>query len=283
MDEISGLGIIKLLGLDTYDTLTMGVKFESNKVLLEVTNDYTQVIVLDLKKAIVNLDIRSLGHYKIQQGVLQQRLSKYYSFESLHNVFGGYNNFMNKLKEENIESKDPYPWLDPDGSRRKMTYRQIIESTIDLHQSCLSKEEVYKLLVEYREAFSHREKIGTCPNIEVDLQVIDKSPFFIRSFHVKEEDKPMIDKEMQRLVHLGILKKDMSPYSSCIILIARNNSSLKRIITDIRFLNSRLQRVNLTFPLIRDAFAILGSSKYVCQLVLDPKDAYHIIQLLENS
>ena len=45
----------------------------------------------------------------------------------------------------------------------------------------------------------------------------------------------MIEKDVQRMVHLGILKKDMSPYSSPIILIAGKNSSLKRIITDIRF------------------------------------------------
>ena len=57
----------------------------------------------------------------------------------------------------------------------------------------------------------------------------------------------MIDKELQRLAHFGILKKDISPYSSPIMLIARKNSGLKRIITYFRFLNSRLQRVNLTF------------------------------------
>ena len=59
-----------------------------------------------------------------------------------------------------------------------------------------------------------------CPNIEVDLQDIDKSPFFIRPFHVKEKDKLLIDKEMQRLVHLGILKKEyvtifFSLYADC--------------------------------------------------------------------
>ena len=52
-------------------------------------------------------------------------------------------------------------------------------------------------------------------------------------------------------MHLGILKKDMSPCSFPIILIARKNSGLKRIITDFKFLNSRLQRVNLSFPLLR--------------------------------
>ena len=59
------------------------------------------------------------------------------------------------------------------------------------------EQEVYKLLVKYREAFSLRDEIGTCQNIEVDLQVIDKILFFIRLFDVKEEDKLMIDKEMQ--------------------------------------------------------------------------------------
>ena len=72
---------------------------------------------------------------------------------------------------------------------------------------------MYCLLVKYRQAFNLRDKIGTFPNIEVDSQVIDKSPFAIRPFHVKE-DKPIIDQEMQRLVHLGVLKKNMSPYSS---------------------------------------------------------------------
>ena len=93
----------------------------------------------------------------------------------------------------------------------------------------------------------------------------------------------MTDKEMQRLVHLHYFEKGLSPYSSPIMLIARKNSSLKRIIADFRFLNSRLQRVNLAFPLIRDGFAILGSSKCEYFLVLDLKDAYLTIKLTENS
>ena len=70
-----------------------------------------------------------------------------------------------------------------------MTYREIIESIITLSQSCLSKEKLkdfYKMLVKYREAFSLRDEIGTCSNIEVYLHVIDTSPFFIRPFQVKE-------------------------------------------------------------------------------------------------
>ena len=62
LDEILSLGIIMLLALDTYDTLTMQVKCERNKALFEVTNDSTQLIALDPKKAIAVLNIRSLGY-----------------------------------------------------------------------------------------------------------------------------------------------------------------------------------------------------------------------------
>ena len=43
-----------------------------------------------------------------------------------------------------------------------------------------------------------------------------------------------------------------------------------------------LQRVTLVFPLIRNSFAILGSSKCECSSVLNLKDVYHIIKLSES-
>ena len=33
------------------------------------------------------------------------------------------------------------------------------------------------MLYRYKEAFSQRDEIGTCPNIEVKINVTDKSPF----------------------------------------------------------------------------------------------------------
>ena len=65
-------------------------------------------------------------------------------------------------------------------SQRENELEKITESKIAINQSCLSKEEqeeVYDLFVKYRGSFSLRNEIGTFPNIEIDLQVIDKSPF----------------------------------------------------------------------------------------------------------
>ena len=98
------------------------------------------------------------------------------------------------LKEER-EQKSPthkYPWLDPDDERRHMTDREILEKYINLNNSCLNKEEkteVMDMLYKYREAFSLRDEIGTCLNTEVEICVTDKSPFFIRPYHVREKIK----------------------------------------------------------------------------------------------
>ena len=53
------------------------------------------------------------------------------------------------------------------------------------------------MLLDYKETFSLRDEIGTCPNIEVEIDVTDKSSFFMRPYHVREEDKVFIDKEMK--------------------------------------------------------------------------------------
>ena len=84
--------------------------------------------------------------------------------------------------------------------RKHMTDREILEKYINLDNTCLTereKKEVMDMLYKYKGAFSLRDEIGTCPNIEVGIDMMDKSPFFIRLYHVREEDKKVIDKEMK--------------------------------------------------------------------------------------
>ena len=58
--------------------------------------------------------------------------------------------------------------------------------------------------------------------------MIDKSPFFIRPYHVKEEDKNFIDKDMKKLYYLGILKGFLA-YSNPVMLISRKVTKDKRV------------------------------------------------------
>ena len=133
---------------------------------------------------------------------------------------------MNTLKKEREQRlpKDKYPWLDPDHDWRHMTDREILEKYITLDNSCLNEEEqiqVMNMLYDYKEALSLRDEIGTCPIIEVEIDVTDRSPFFIRPYHIREEDKAFMDKEMKWLCYMGILEEGFSAYSSPVMLISR--------------------------------------------------------------
>ena len=191
------------------------------------------------KEMIGIIDLRSLRCYKIKQGILQQNLSRYYRFEEAEKLCEYFNKFVNTLKEEREQKSptDKYPWLDPDDERKCMTDREILDKYINLNNLCLNKEEktkVMDMLYKYREAISLRDEIGTCLNIEVEIDVTDKSPFFIRPYHVTEEDKACIDKEMKWLCYMGILKEGFSAYSSPVMLISRKLTKDKRVVTDFR-------------------------------------------------
>ena len=66
--------------------------------MLKIMNSSSEIVIFSLKEAIGILDLRSLGYYKIQQGVPQQNLSKFYNFESAKNVCNQFNNSINTLK-----------------------------------------------------------------------------------------------------------------------------------------------------------------------------------------
>ena len=52
-----------------------------------------------------------------------------------------------------------------------------------------------------------KDEIGKCPTVELEIDVIDNSPFFVRLCHVKEEDKAIPNKELSILYYLDIIKE----------------------------------------------------------------------------
>ena len=108
-------------------------------------------------------------------------------------------------------------------------------------------------------------------------------PIFIRPYHVEEEDKTLIDKEIKWLCYIGILKEGFSAYSSPVMLISRKLTKDKRVVTDFRPLNVRIAKNSLAYPLLKDTFMVLGSSKCEVLSVLDLKDAFHSLRLSEIS
>ena len=208
MEEISGMAITKMLDVKEQKTFTMKLKFIRNRATFKVTNSTQDTVTFDQNEMLGVIDLRTLGYYKIKQGVLQQNLNCMYHFESTNTICDQFNRLINTLgKEEETNGRDKYPWLDDSDERKYMTDREILDKYIDLESSCLTrweKQMLRNLMYEYKDVFRLRDEIGTCPNIKVEIDVIDSSPFFISPFHAREEDKAILDKEMKRLFYLGI-------------------------------------------------------------------------------
>ena len=194
-----------------------------------------------------------------------------------------------EMKEQNIqdnEKKDLCPWLDKDDPRRDMTDEEILDKYIDLSNSDLTsdeKETLMNIIKEHKQAFSLRDEIGKCPNIKIDIDIIDDSPFFVRPFPIHEEDKPIMDNYMAKLVSLGILTKNNTTHTSPVMLVSRKGTKNKRPVVDFRLLITRIMRRNTATPLLRDIFKMLGRSKCEVLSCVDLKDAFHSLGLTDKA
>ena len=75
---------------------------------------------------------------------------------------------------------------------------------------------------------------------------------------MQEEQKKVIQKEIDRLEHLGIIQKGLTGYSSLDLLVKRKNQNLYRVCSDFQILNEKLLKINHALPLVRYCIEQLG-------------------------
>ena len=183
-------------------------------------------------------------------------------------------------------SDDKYPWLESDDIRRNMTDSEILRMKLNLKDSLLDekgKEEFLKNIEQFTDIFSLRDEIGTCPFVEVHLKLKDETPFFVRPYPMREEQKKVIQKDMDRLEHLGIIWKGLTGYSSLVVLVKLKNQNLYQVCSDFCILNEKLVKINHAFPLVRDCTEQLGRKKCYYLSTINLRDAFHTLRLVLSS
>ena len=295
--------VAKLLsGLPERTVQTVKLQLYHGELQVKCTNATpNKKLVFKAGEVIGYLDLRSLGYFQLPRISLQRNIQQYFRILDEDQTIDCFNFIQDKVIDVPLKQRlpakmdtdtnqrtknDPWPWLDDDDPRRKMTDKEIIHKYVDLSESDLDDQQkalVYKTIMKFKEAFSLRDEIGTCPFMEVHLDIRDKSPFFLRPFPCSEEEKEVVNKQMRKGCLLGIMKEGMSSYSSPIMLIPRKLGGIPRIVTDFRLLNTRLIRLNPSIPLVRDAMQLLGASEVEVISVIDLRDAYHTLRLDKES
>ena len=181
---------------------------------------------------------------------------------------------------------DKYPWLESDDIRRNMTDSEILRMKLNIKDSVLDekgKEEFLTNIEQFTDIFSLRDEIGTCPFIEVHFKLKDETSFFVRLYPKREEQKRVIQKEMDRLEHLGIIRKRLTGYSTLVVLVKWKNQNLHQVCSDFCILNEKLVKINHAFPLVRDCIEQLGRKKCHYLSTIDLRDAFHTLRLALSS
>ena len=88
---------------------------------------------------------------------------------------------------------------------------------------------------------------------------------------------------MDRLEHLGIIRKGLTGYSSLVVLVKRKNQNLYRVCSDFCILNEKLVKINHAFPLVRDCIEQLGRKKCHYLSMIDLRDTFHTLRLALSS
>ena len=225
-NTIIGKGIAYVQPFDTTLPLRpIEVEFENNKCCTEIHNSSNSTVEFLFGKEIAYFDARS-------KGLVQANNSKHFPIDQyLHDSFTlailspkplAYDKPIHPSEmpristctdtitdDANISTKDDkYPWLDLDDKRRHMTGTEILRLKLKLDDSLLNekgKEEFLTRTDDFHDIFSLRDEIGMCPFIEVHLKLKDKTPFFVCPYPMREEQKKVIQTEMDRLEHLGII------------------------------------------------------------------------------
>ena len=287
--NLTGKAIVKLTIGPTVFTAQCTLK--DNLGVMDMVNTSSHPFVFTDQKAFGIVDIRSLGYYNIRHSTLQYNLSisNYHHMAPVHSRHAKTRTPKQTCKQHvkpRSADADRYPWLDKKDPRRNMTDEEILDTYIDLSKSSLTdkeKEALMSVIKTHKKAFSLRDEIGNCPNIKIDIDVIDESPFFVRPFPISEDDKPIMDWQMQRLVSLDILTRNTTSHTSPVMLITGKITRDKRPVVDFRLLNTRIRRHNTATPLLRDIYQMLGKSHSEILTCVDLKDAFHSLKLTDKA
>ena len=287
---ITGIGIAYVRPLDlTLPLRQVEIEFENNRCCLEVCNTSEGTIDFQFGCQIKGpIQINNLKHFPIDQ-CLHDRVKPATLSPNLIACdkpidpaeMPCISTCMEMTTEDtNVPTQDDkYPWLEPDDKQIHMTDAEILQMKLNLSDCTLDDKgkEFLAKINNFHDVFSLRDEIGPCPFIEVHLKLKDETLFFIRPYPMWEEQKKVIQKEMDRLKHLGIIQKGLTGYSSPVVLVKWKNQNLYRACSDFGILNEKLLKINHAFLLVWDCIEQLGQKHCHYLSTIDWRDEFHTL------
>ena len=183
-------------------------------------------------------------------------------------------------------NSEKYPHLDHDDPRLLQLPEEILKLNLDMKDHVMSpmiEKQFWKIIMKNKTAFAVYDEVGECPDMTVKVELTDKTPFFIRPYPASENCKELIDKEISKLVKMGILDYAKGSHVSPMMLLKKKDSGTYRLVSDFRHLNSRISPLHSCTPLLREALQVIGASNAQIFTTIDVKHAFYSLKVDPSS
>ena len=154
----------------------------------------------------------------------------------------------------------------------------------DLSDSVLSDGDRIKfpnLFKKYRDVFAFPgDQLGRSSLVQHVIDIGDAMPIKQRPYRASPDVKKEIDRQVDEMVHNGIIQQSVSPWSTPVVLVKKKDGSF-RFCVDFRKLNKVTKLDSFPMPLVADAlYSLAGTSLFSC---LDLKSGFWQIHMHSGS
>ena len=154
----SGTAIIRVQPVEpSFSFNTIEVEFLDQTTCIHVYNKSNRPVYFYKDFSIAYFDLRSIGYFNPSQAVDILTMKTPHTYVTSFTALQDASNYrLDNNPSPVTDTQDPYLWLELDDPRHFQTDRQILESAVDLSQSCLTsaqKVEFFDLLEKYKDAF----------------------------------------------------------------------------------------------------------------------------------
>lgn len=143
------------------------------------------------------------------------------------------------------------------------------------------RQRVLDILVRFKDAFIPELAVLPCTDLEEHrIDTGDASLIYIPSYRCSRAKEEVIQKEVDEMLALGIIRESRSPWGASAVLVTKKTGDW-RLCVDYRALNRITKKESYPIPLIDDMLNAVGRSSWFT--LIDLRSAYWQIPMEQTS
>ena len=124
------------------------------------------------------------------------------------------------------------------------------------------RRDLLQLLYDYKGSFVRSlAEMKVYKSYEHDIELVSNQRIFKRNYRLTSEDAAIAEKQIKEMVDLGIVEETMDPYFNSPIFLVDKKNGEKRLIVDLRNLNSVIRPMLVRLPKVNELLDEVTSQK----------------------